>query len=202
MGRKDDSTVKKRAPPVFIVIYAFALLCLPGCSTVKEYWAPRFDDSAGAPAPLAAAREAGAEEEARRQEQARNPQTAAVLEAILESRELTCAAAADFVLQAAGVIAPGARGEDAYEAARERGWLPAGAQRDDPIKLSGLSLLIMRSFGLRGGILYSLFHNSRYAYREMRYQELIQGETDPGENVSGTRMLLVLGRVLSQTGDS
>ena len=43
--------------------------------------------------------------------------------------------------------------------------------------------------------MYSLFGNPRYAYREMVYKRLITGNADQNMKVSGSRLLLILGRV-------
>jgi hypothetical protein len=85
--------------------------------------------------------------------------------------------------------------------ARHWGWLPRRARTEDPILLRELSLLVMEAFRLRGGIMYSLFHNSRYAHRELVYRRIVQGRTDPVQRVSGERLFHILSRVLSITGD-
>jgi hypothetical protein len=123
-------------------------------------------------------------------------QTAAELETILDSGELTFSQAASFVLNAADVSYSG----DAFAAARENGWLPAQAESGGAIRLGELSLLIMKSFGLRGGVMYGFFPNSRYACRELVYLQIIQGRNDPGAPVDGRTFLHILGRALTHAG--
>jgi hypothetical protein len=131
-------------------------------------------------------------------------QTAGELDLLLDTRELSYAQAAWAVLEAAEALPQGAAGQDRAEAfrfARKWGWLPRRARTEDPILLRELSLLIMEAFRLRGGIMYSLFHNGRYAHRELVYRRFIQGRADPVQRVSGERLFRILGRVLSYTGD-
>jgi hypothetical protein len=123
-------------------------------------------------------------------------QTADELDAMLNAREITYTQAARFILTAANVPAGGA-----FEAAQENRWLPAGAEAESSISLGEVSLLIMRSFRLKGGILYSLFPNPRYACRELVHLRIIQGRTDPGSRVDGRTFLQILGRVLTQVGE-
>jgi hypothetical protein len=128
-------------------------------------------------------------------------QTADEMDRILNTREISYAQAARFVLAVAGA-AP--RGGDAFAAARENNWLPAGARADgadSPISLGELSFLIMKSFGMKGGIFYSLFPVPRYACRELVYARIIQGRDDPGGRLDGRTFLHILGRVLTYTGE-
>jgi outer membrane protein OmpA-like peptidoglycan-associated protein len=128
-------------------------------------------------------------------------QTAANMDELLDSREITWAQACRFVLPASGVLGEHAAAPAAFDAARERGWLPKGAAADGSVNLGGLSFLIMKSFSIKGSLLYALFPGSRYAYRQMDYLGLIPGLRDPALNVSGERLLQILGRVLNYRGD-
>jgi hypothetical protein len=132
-------------------------------------------------------------------------QTAGELDLLLDTAELSYAQVAWVVLEAAEALPPSTSGEtdriEAFRIARRWGWLPRQARTEDPILLRELSLLVMEAFRLRGGIMYSLFHNSRYAHRELVYRRIVQGRTDPVQRVSGERLFRVLGRALSYVGD-
>ena len=130
-------------------------------------------------------------------------QTAAELETLLNTDAVTYAQAARFVLQAAESADTEAAGaaaianpEQAFQFAQENDWLPKGASPDTPARLDGISLLFMRSFGLKGGLLYSLFKNPHYAYREMVYRQAIQGRVDPQMAVSGYQLIFITNRIL------
>jgi hypothetical protein len=128
-------------------------------------------------------------------------QTAAELDALLDSREITWAQACRFVLPAAGTLEANAPAPAAFALAREKGWLPKGAAADGPVNLGGLSFLIIQSFSIRGSSLYALFPGPRYAYRQLDYLGLLPGPRDPALKVSGERLAQILGRLLDYRGD-
>ena len=107
-------------------------------------------------------------------------QTAAELDAVLESAAINCRDAAWFVYSSAAmektteaeaaskteaapetaaivVNSPAA----AFEWAMNNGWLPKKAAPDDPIKLGSLSFLVMKAFNIKGGLLYRIFPGPR-----------------------------------------
>jgi hypothetical protein len=128
-------------------------------------------------------------------------QTAAEMDALLDSREITWAQACRFVLPAAGALGDTSAAQAAYAAALERGWLPKEAAADNPVSLGGLSFLIMQSFSIKRSALYRLLPGPRYAYRQLEYLGLIPGPRDPSWKVSGERFLQILGGVLAYRGD-
>jgi len=127
-------------------------------------------------------------------------QTAAELETVLGSQNLTCAQAAGFVLAAAADTGVKNTSKEAFEQAIAKGWLPQGAKPEENITLGSLSFLIMKAFNIKGGVMYTFFPGPRYAFRAMVSRSYIQGSADPGMKVSGDRFLRILGKVLSATG--
>jgi hypothetical protein len=122
-------------------------------------------------------------------------QTATELESLLETGEITCSQAAYFVLAAAETPS---NPEAAFAAAREKGWLPAKAESGDSITLGGLSLLMMKAFDLKGGLMYRFFPGGRYAYRTMTSRGFIEGRSYSTLKVSGERFLQILGNILAE----
>jgi len=122
-------------------------------------------------------------------------QTAAEMETLLETQSVTYAQAARFVLEAAeaATIADPA---EAFRFAADKNWLPKNVDPDTPARLDGISLLFMRSFALKGGIIYSFAQNPHYAYRELVYRSVIQGKTDPHMAVSGSQLIFMTNKVL------
>jgi len=125
-------------------------------------------------------------------------QTAAELEAILETPAVSCAQAAKFVLSSATV---GNTASNDFVRAMESGWFPKGTVADENITLGKLSFLIMKAFDMKGGMMYSLLPGPRYAFRTMVSRSFIQGAADPSMTVSGERFLHILGKVLSVVGE-
>ena len=130
-------------------------------------------------------------------------QTAAELDALLETNTLTVSQAARFTLGAVGLTPPELSGATAvnaaYQQALSNGWVRSA--QEDAITLQELAFLMMNAFELRGGIMYSIFRNPRYAYREMVYLRLMQGRVDANMRLSGQRFLQILGRTLNYTGE-
>jgi hypothetical protein len=135
-----------------------------------------------------------------------NGQTAAEMEDLLNAKEITWAEAAYFI-RASGAEAVPVNGQaavrqTAFQFFRERGQLPKKAEAEGRVRLGGLSLLLMRSFNIPGGLMYRLFHNGRYAYREMKSLGFLRGRSYPTNTVSGVEFLYILGELLSYTGDA
>ncbi|GHV86127.1 hypothetical protein AGMMS50230_17350 [Spirochaetia bacterium] len=123
-------------------------------------------------------------------------QTGSEIETLLAAPKLTYAQAARFVLEASETVAID-NPEEAFRFAAERLWLPKNAAPAGTARLNGISLLIMQSFGLKGGLFYSAFKNPHFAYREMVYRELILGRADPDMAVSGDDLLFMVNRLLA-----
>jgi len=131
-------------------------------------------------------------------------QTAAEMDKMLETDTVTAAASARFILDAAELLTPGFSGaaaeKEAYDLAFSKGWVKGEA--GETITLRDTAFLIMNAFGFKGGVMYSMFQNPRYAYRELIYRKIIQGRSDPAMQVTGKRLLLIIGSALSYSGEN
>jgi len=121
-------------------------------------------------------------------------QTAQRIEQLIEKETINYQEAAWIILEATGkfnvvntdvISSP----ENAYRYAAENGWLPGSITADTTATFEGVSLLIMHSFGIKGGILYSIFKSPHYAYRELVYRGIIQGRVSPKMPVSGNMLI-------------
>ena len=128
-------------------------------------------------------------------------QTAEFLDTLMESSAVNLEEAAFAVLSAAGVEIENSSPEAAFAEAQKRGVLPSNALAEDTIRLDQAAYLIMGAFEMKSGFMYSMFPGPRYAYRELTYRNLIQGQNDPALKVSGARLLRIIGRVLDYKGD-
>ena len=131
-------------------------------------------------------------------------QTAAEMDAILGANTVSAAGAARLVLGAADLLPEGLSGAEAasraYDMASSNGWVKIAA--GESVTLKDAAFLMMKAFNLKGGVMYSLFKNPRYAYREMVYRKLIMGPLDQGMKVSGASVLQILDKTLSYTGNN
>ena len=129
-------------------------------------------------------------------------QTATEMDLLLETNEVSAATAAYFTLGAAGLLQPGLSGTEAfttaYDTARSRGWVNTAA--NEAVTLQETAFLLMNAFELKGGVMYSLFPNPRYAYRELLYHKLIQGRSYYNMRVSGIELLRIIDRTFSYSG--
>jgi len=125
--------------------------------------------------------------------------TANEIETLLSTGAVTYAAAARFFLEASGTTIISDYNE-AFNFAAQRNWLPKNSVGDKKARLDAVCLLLMRSFDIKGGLLYSIAQNPHHAYRELVYKKIIQGRTDPAMEVSGEQLLFITGRALSQFG--
>jgi hypothetical protein len=88
--------------------------------------------------------------------------------------------------------------DDAFWFAAVRGWLPVNSEPNEPARLDGIALLLMNSFDLQGGFMYSVFGSPHHAFRELVYREIIQGRADPYVVLSGERLIIYTGRILAE----
>jgi outer membrane protein OmpA-like peptidoglycan-associated protein len=126
-----------------------------------------------------------------------NQSTAMEIETLLNNSVITYAQAARFILEAANILATNDP-NDAFNYAVQNNMLPRNVSPDAPARLDNVSLLYMRAFDMRGGIMYSLFKTPHYAYRELVYLNVISGRTSPGMYVTGERFLFFTNRVLAR----
>jgi hypothetical protein len=124
-------------------------------------------------------------------------QSAAEMESLLDAGEITCSQAAYFVL-AAALEDPPQNPEAAFGMVLEQGWLPANSKSGGSITLGGLSLLLMKAFDIKGGLMYRFFPLDRYAYREMIGRGFIEGRSYSTFTVSGEQFLRILENVLNE----
>ncbi|MCL2442374.1 MAG: OmpA family protein [Treponema sp.] len=122
--------------------------------------------------------------------------TAMEIETLLNTRAVTYAQASRFVLEAANVLAAD-NPIDAFNYAVQQSWLPGNVSPDGQARLNHISRLLMGSFNMSGGIMYSITKNSHYAYRELVYLNIIQTRSAPSMYISGERLLFYVSRILT-----
>lgn len=122
------------------------------------------------------------------------------VDSLLESEEVTMGQAAYLVLVASDNLGEDADEARAFELLETFGWAPKGASAGASIRLKDYSYLLMRAFGLKGGLLYAVFPGPRYAYRQLAANLVIQGRSDPDMSLSGSMAVRMLGRVFDVKG--
>lgn len=68
---------------------------------------------------------------------------------------------------------------------------------DHTLNLGEYSLMVMQTFDIPGGAMYTFTGMPRYAARELAFRDIIQGRAYPTMKLSGGRALRIVGRVLT-----
>jgi len=127
--------------------------------------------------------------------------TAEEMETLLATEAVTYEQAVRFLLEASDAFAT-YDSQEAFRYAQEQKWLPKKVSADDKARLNAVSFLAMRSFEMKGGVMYSITKKStalgsHYSYRELTAKKIIQGRTSPRMNVSGRLLLFITERMIT-----
>ena len=118
-------------------------------------------------------------------------------ENLLNTDVVTYAQACRFILEAAEIFVT-SDPEEAFRYAADRGWLRKNIGSQTRAQLNHISCLLTHSFDIKGGLLYSITKSPRYAYRELKYINVIQGRVDATMFVSGERLIFYVNRLLGR----
>ncbi|MCL2720325.1 MAG: hypothetical protein FWD47_03180 [Treponema sp.] len=118
------------------------------------------------------------------------------MENLLATSQVSYAQAARFILRASGSFTT-ANQEDAFWFAATRSWLPENINPQDSARLDAVCLLLMKAFNIEGGIMYSITKNPHYAYRELVYKNIVQGNVDPFTRITGEQLIFYVNRVFA-----
>ena len=69
---------------------------------------------------------------------------------------------------------------------------------DSKVNLGQFSDMIMKTYSIKGGLMYRIFPGPRYAVRELRYRKILQGKSYSTMYISGDKALRIIGRVLEK----
>ena len=75
-------------------------------------------------------------------------------------------------------------------------WNIDSKDAEEFITLGEYSYMLMKAFGLSGGLMYKIFPGPRYAARELDYLNFIDENKSPYRTLSGEEVLRILGRLL------
>lgn len=123
-----------------------------------------------------------------------------IIDVVLKEQELTCGNGAYLVLTAAGMIDEGVTPAEALAELKELGWIGSGRETDDSMSLGEYSAVIMRSFSMPGGIMYSITKSPRYASRELGYLGYISSDPGAYRTLKGNEALSILGLIVRKLG--
>lgn len=124
------------------------------------------------------------------------------LDIIIATNHATFGEAAYLVLTATNKIPDSSSFPQAAAAIEKQGWKIKADRSGHTITLGTFSYMIMRAFGMHGGIMYSIFPGPRYAERQLDYLGFIHGDPTPYRRLSGMEAISILGEVMRTKGGS
>jgi hypothetical protein len=114
------------------------------------------------------------------------------VDALLAQPAASVDQAAYLALVAGGRVDETATPAYAYDFAINQGWIAKGRGADAAIRLDELCFMVMKSLDLHGGVMYSLFPGTRYAYREMAYFQVVNSSGSPYRVVPGLEVVEIV----------
>lgn len=105
------------------------------------------------------------------------------------------------ILSAAGIVSETVSPQQALDAARTSGLVAADATAETPATFGDAAYLLMRSFGISGGVMYRIIPGPRYAAREVVFQGWSRTRRAPGDAVSGEAVLRILSVYLNEAAE-
>ena len=123
-----------------------------------------------------------------------------VIDRLLEEKQATLGNTVYLVFLAAEIAADDWSVDRAIQELHSRNWGFDDADADTVVDLGSISFLLMRTFGMKGGIMYSLFPGKRYAARELAFLGFVPGYASPGRVLEGQEVTHILGRTLDYLG--
>ncbi|MBN1698096.1 MAG: hypothetical protein JW881_11330 [Spirochaetales bacterium] len=120
------------------------------------------------------------------------------IDILLEEKTVQSGTAVYAILSAGGIVSEDATIEEALGVLREKEWKLTIESADTPLTLGEAAYLLMKTFDLKGGVMYSIFPGPRYAVRELVYLKIITDRPDPSRTVSGRELIDLISRVIDR----
>lgn len=90
------------------------------------------------------------------------------------------------------------RARAALEFLAAKGVVPADISTEAVLSRGSLALMVMKAKGWSGGVMYSIFGGTRYAWRELVYRKIMPSGGSEYSTVSGGELLSVIGRAAGE----
>jgi len=123
-------------------------------------------------------------------------QSNAMIDTLLEEQQATWGPASYLVLTAAGLVQEEISAPDAVKSVADKGWFKKAGAPEEQIKLGEFSHMLMKAFGVKGGVMYSLIPGPRYASRELFFKKIIRKHSSPYRALSGEEAVDILRMLL------
>ena len=94
--------------------------------------------------------------------------------------------------------------DDAFNFFTKAGVVPSNVTPDTLLRYDEMSLFLLKAFDVKStSILYYCFSNSKhYAFRQMKYFGIIKGDVFPGDKMTGSFFVTIMGKFSSTFPDA
>lgn len=121
-----------------------------------------------------------------------NAQSSQRVSELLEAKVLNKGQASYLVATYMNLVQEEASYEEAFNALAAEKFFSSAENFEQPVTLAKASLLCMNAVGLKGGLFYSIFHNDRYAFRELKARTVLPNTVDPDMKIDGTDLIALI----------
>ncbi len=121
-------------------------------------------------------------------------QSNAILDSFLQQKQALAAETSYMVAVGGAYLTDTATPEEALAMALANGWIAQGTAADSPMTVDAISFLVMRAFKIKGGLMYTIFKNHRYALRELMARNVVNGSGGKKRIVSGEEAVGIIGK--------
>lgn len=119
-----------------------------------------------------------------------------IIDKILKQDQIDFDYTAYLILSAGEIIDESIEPSGVIDELNNLNWNFKDIEEGKKVTLGETSLLIMNALKLKGGIMFSLLPNERYAYKELVFKGILKPEEDLKRNVSGIELLDLVGDAL------
>ena len=123
-----------------------------------------------------------------------------LIDALLAEPAASYGKASWLALSGAGHVKPEATPAEALGTLAEKSWTLEGRAAEAPVTTGEYAFLLMRAFGLKGGLMYRLLPGPRYATRQLSYAKLLGPKAAPGDPLSGEQAARLVSELVERKG--
>lgn len=127
-------------------------------------------------------------------------QSADAFTEMIEAEQTTVGDLGYFLAVYLDVVPESASASEATAALQGEGVVAAGVEAADPLTYKLFAGMLMRTWDVKGGLMYSLTGADRYALRDLQAMGFIPSAADPMAVVSGYQALATLNNCMTKLG--
>lgn len=115
-----------------------------------------------------------------------------IIDDVISQRSIDLQNATYLALTAGDIIDESTEPSEALKVLQDLNWSIKKAETNRELTLGDSTVLLMNSLKVKGGIMYSLTKQPRYAYKEMVFRGILKPEEDLKRSISGIEFITIL----------